>query len=47
MEQLFLEACEDNSISFCSKYIRKYLNVNYTDKNGVTGLMKVIRFQLN
>jgi len=42
MEELFLEACEENSVSFCSKYIRKRLNVNYADpSSGCTGLMKV------
>lgn len=40
MEELFLEACEENSISFCSKYIRKRLNINFSDSDGCTGLMK-------
>jgi len=40
MEELFLEACEENSISFCSKYIRKRLNINFADPDGCTGLMK-------
>lgn len=41
MEELFLEACEENAISFCAKYLRKYLNINHCDSNGCTGLMKV------
>ena len=41
MEELFLEACEQGSITTCSKYLRKSLDVNCADANGQTGLMKV------
>ena len=41
MEPLFLAACEEGSTSVVSKYLRKVLTVNYCDRGGITGLMKV------
>lgn len=46
MDQLFLDACEENGISFCAKYIRKQLDLNVRDANGCSGIMKV-RNRLN
>ncbi len=41
MDELFLAACEENGISFCTKYIRKHLDLNVRDSNGCSGIMKV------
>jgi hypothetical protein len=41
MEDLFLDACEQGLTSTILKYIRKSNDVNLTDSNGCTGLMKV------
>ena len=41
MDELFLAACEENGISFCSKYIRKRFDVNVSDSSGCSGIMKV------
>ena len=44
MENLFLDACEQGLTSTIFKFLRKSIDVNLTDSNGCTGLMKVCFF---
>ena len=43
-EEIFHSSCSEGSLTSCKKLLRKSIDINLTDINGRTGLMKVNRY---